>query len=107
MLTGLIMRGCAMAFIQLPQPHRRGKNARLSRRRKISRVERDVADTHIIEVADPTVIRSVRNGTDQQRLVIDSESVRPSLGRHVDAVGIDPDFAAIPHARDMVPFSIG
>jgi hypothetical protein len=107
MQTGLVVRRRAGTFVQLPQPHRRRKHSEIVDRREIIRVKRNVADTHVVKVADPTVVGAVGNGTDQQRLVVDSKSVRPSLGRHVDAIGIDPDFAAIPDARDMMPLAIG
>jgi len=106
MLTGLIVCGRTRTFVQLPQPHRRGEHDKAVHRRKIVRVERDIADTHVVKVADPTVVGPVGNGTDQQRLVIGSESVRPGFGSHVDAIGVHPDFAAIPDPCNMVPFAI-
>jgi len=107
MLLRLIVRGRARTFIQLPQRHRRGEHGQSMHGRKIIGIKRGITDAHVIKVANPTVISPARNRADQQRLVINSESVLPSFVSHLHAIRIDPDFFAIPDARDMMPFAIG
>ena len=107
MLLRFIMGNGAGAFVELPKPNRRGEDFEIARRRiEVVVVEVIVADTHVVEVADPS--EAVGYETQHQRRGVDAQAVRPRLGIHFVTVGIHPYLVVcgIPDTGDMVPLAI-